>query len=1239
MDKNVPSFILEKYLVSQPHGSIQSTVVIVHFSSLNSILEKTKDKSAEGYDEFKITLNLLLSPIIQTIYSHGGFVYKFFGDMLFAVFLEEKGENKAETSILAGIEILKKMKANSKIKTSYGEFFVFCKIGIGTGNTNWGIYGKREKQFYFMGEAFTKAYLSISSGPLNRITIDEKTENLIVSENIKSSFTKQNNLFFTESTKLNFEHSSTTKTEPIDEIETNIFQKTFRCSNKKELADLTTIVLSFDERVFQTEDEFHDFLSFITENISVDPILYLGLIHYRANPHVYMCLHKDDESKLEDILKQIKFSEEEFKISTRSIITRGMSFIGPVESPSYYDCVEVGNSLNTTDFLLSQTAEKGILVTENIGEELKTLHKIQPHSSIIERGSSVEIKILKVLPKKIVEPVKSLFKERIVLGEKCLHFSKPFLEKRFPGIIYIYGEQGSGKSFFAGELAKRLKGMTCFLHPNTAFRESFKPFKDFFNEFFFKEETVHDKKDVFIKKYENFLKKCQANTSESNIALNEELIRTPTIIAALLGLEWENSIYDSLDQTSRFENTLFAIKNFVLSLAFQNPLILVFEDIQYLDEDSVKAIQILTREISNRQLLIIATAQNKPAKPQLVLDKDVPFMEIELTKTSLQAQEEFITSFLGEDITIDDLNKITAISSGNPLISEQICLLIQESKENYRDHYSTLEGDLRAVLSKRAELWDKDFQEAIQFASVLGNHFSKKTLIVSNPSQAEDTKLNGSYESLLEEGMKKKLWVFNSTNHVYFRNENSRVCILQNIPNEKLTQLHRESAKVLEMLYGKDKTRFSEIAQHYLAGDEKSWAVKYFTDAAQWSYYNYRVHEACDLLFKAYEIEDDPENKNQIALNIMFYEKDIKDFPLNEEIYNRAKIYFISLEDKSSYVKLLLYRAISLFKRGEPAKSLQTLEMAKDVSEENGQKELLSEILKQKAFLLVEMRNYDAALKTLENLEEKAINGEKDYIGHIHACRGKIFLNRGELEKSLQSLENSRSVFEENKNFVDMASVLNDLAKVCFRQGKVGKGLEYSIQALNTAKEIGSYNLMVVNLHNIGGVFMKARDFNKAEKFLEQAQKLSRELKNLKLEAYILDKLGDIERVRGYTTQAMNYYERALKNRIETEDFEATGRSFKFIGDVHANQNDFKKARENYLKSMSYFKKTGDKKSLASSLESYGSNEFKIDKKNKFKTLKCLEHAWNIYEELEDYDRLNNLEKLLNNITWEGIDI
>ena len=67
-------------------------------------------------------------------------------------------------------------------------------------------------------------------------------------------------------------------------------------------------------------------------------------------------------------------------------------------------------------------------------------------------------------------------------------------------------------------------------------------------------------------------------------------------------------------------------------------------------------------------------------------------------------------------------------------------------------------------------------------------------------------------------------------------------------------------------------------------------------------------------------------------------------------------------------------------------------------------------------------------------------------------------------------------------------------------------------------------------LDSLGWVYFQNEDYDKAEELLTRAHKLIPD------EGVILEHLGDVALARGQETTALDFYERALKSRLEPRD-------------------------------------------------------------------------------------------------------
>ena len=111
----------------------------------------------------------------------------------------------------------------------------------------------------------------------------------------------------------------------------------------------------------------------------------------------------------------------------------------------------------------------------------------------------------------------------------------------------------------------------------------------------------------------------------------KELIRTKSILGAQIGLFWYESLWEQLDAKGKYENTLYAIKNFFLAQSLLKPVVIELEDGHWVDSDSLALLEVLTRNIARYPIVLLTTLRynDDGSKMSFGLD-EVTSLEIDL---------------------------------------------------------------------------------------------------------------------------------------------------------------------------------------------------------------------------------------------------------------------------------------------------------------------------------------------------------------------------------------------------------------------------------------------------------------------------------------------------------------------------------------------------------------------------------------------------------------------------------
>lgn len=199
------------------------------------------------------------------------------------------------------------------------------------------------------------------------------------------------------------------------------------------------------------------------------------------------------------------------------------------------------------------------------------------------------------------------------------------------------------------------------------------------------------------------------------------------------------------------------------------------------------------------------------------------------------------------------------------------------------------------------------------------------------------------------------------------------------------------------------------------------------------------------------------------------------------------------------------------------------------INEEMGRKSGISANLGNIGGVYYNQGDYPKALEYYFNALK--INQELDIKSAIQANLGNIgsvYYRQGDYPKALRYLFEARDLAEEMGSVYEVANNLGNIGNVYSDQGdsyagitdsalamsrKYTKALEHYKRALKIDEELGDKAGVAINLGNIGSVYAKTGDFEKAEKTLREALFLSKEVgakEYLKEQYHHLSNLYDV---------------------------------------------------------------------------------------------------------------------------------
>lgn len=267
---------------------------------------------------------------------------------------------------------------------------------------------------------------------------------------------------------------------------------------------------------------------------------------------------------------------------------------------------------------------------------------------------------------------------------------------------------------------------------------------------------------------------------------------------------------DPIGIRERFASTVIAILR-----RLERPLLILLEDIHWMDQESLTLLKRIAEEIDTLPVIIMASYRDDE-----VLDFNIPqAQKIRLKRLTPRETAALGAAMLGHDATTKQ--HVTAFlereTEGNAFFIVEVVRALAEEAGGLRNlsdftlPQRIIAGGVQAVLRRRLARVPQSAQALLRLMSVIGREIDVKLLRELAAGQDIDSWLvdvaNVAVIDVLD-------------NRWRFSHDKLREYILDDIPAEEAARLHRNVALAIESVYADDKRYTAALARHWrLAGD------------------------------------------------------------------------------------------------------------------------------------------------------------------------------------------------------------------------------------------------------------------------------------------------------------------------------------------------------------------------------------------------------------------------------------
>jgi class 3 adenylate cyclase/predicted ATPase len=318
--------------------------------------------------------------------------------------------------------------------------------------------------------------------------------------------------------------------------------------------------------------------------------------------------------------------------------------------------------------------------------------------------------------------------------------------------------------------------------------------------------------------------------------LDPSLEDTRPYLFSLLGIVEGDDPLAQMDGQIKKRRTLEAIKRIVLRESLNQPLIVIFEDLHWIDEQTQELLNLLADSIGTAKVLLLVNYRPEYSHQW---NSKTYYTQLRLDPLGKESAAEMLSSLLGDGPDLSSLKRlIIERTEGTPFFMEEIVQALFEDGVLQRNGSVKLSKSMnavkvpatvQAVLASRIDRLSAEEKELLQTLAVLGREFPLGLV------RSVTLKLDDELERMLSR-LQAGEFIYEqpATGDVeyVFKHALTQEVAYNALLIERRKLLHERAGLALEsMLAGHVEDHLDELGRHYSRSDNAGKAVEYLVRA------------------------------------------------------------------------------------------------------------------------------------------------------------------------------------------------------------------------------------------------------------------------------------------------------------------------------------------------------------------------------------------------------------------------
>jgi len=416
-------------------------------------------------------------------------------------------------------------------------------------------------------------------------------------------------------------------------------------------------------------------------------------------------------------------------------------------------------------------------------------------------------------------------------------------------VAAIVGEPGVGKSRLLYEFthSHRLHGWLVLESASVSYGKatSYLPVIDLLKGYF----KIQDRDE---------LREIREKVTGKLLTLDESLKPALPVLLALLDVPVDDPAWQALDPGQRRQRTLDAVKRLLLREAREQPLLLIFEDLHWIDGETQALLDGFADTLASARLLLLV---NYRPEYQHTWGSKTHYSQMRLDALPAESAGELLDALLGEDPGLAALKQLL-VRRGNPFFLEETVRTLVETKAlagergRYRltqpVHGIQLPPTVQVMIAARIDRLAPEDKRLLQISSVIGKDvpFALLQAIAEIPDEALRSGLSRlqAAEFLYDTGLYPDL-------EYSFKHALTHEVTYGGLLQERRRELHARIVNAIEALH-RDRLgeEIERLAHHAVQGEVWNRAVRYLRQAGRKALVKSAYHHGVAFFEQALEL-------------------------------------------------------------------------------------------------------------------------------------------------------------------------------------------------------------------------------------------------------------------------------------------------------------------------------------------------------------------------------------------------